>query len=419
MDLEMGEVAPDASAGIRLLSLNCWGLKYVSKVREPRLRYIAEQIAQSSADVVALQECWVASDYAYLRSRTAAKFPYGKHFSSGMLAGSGLVILSRFRMTDAAMRPYMINGRPSAFFRGDWYVGKGVASAVLQHPSGAEIEVFNTHMHAPYGPGDASYVCHRTTQAWELARYIRTSVALGRVVLAVGDFNSRPGSLTYRLLTERGGLADSWDTHQAVRGGAKPPAGEPALHDAYVGSLTPEQQIAELGVTCDSQLNTWRASRERDEACRLDYCFHSPGTSAVVGHAVVFTETVPTLGVSPSDHFGVQVDLALTKEAARAPAPVDPGLYDGVLATIAEYRPTSDAQASWRLRHFFASLVAVAALLIGVFWIDHGWGGFIIALAAVLVAVTGVVDGLMGFLFGRFERRALDEVADEVAIVRG
>jgi hypothetical protein len=29
---------------------------------------------------------------------------------------------------------------------GDWYVGKGVASAVVDHPVAGLIEVFNTHV---------------------------------------------------------------------------------------------------------------------------------------------------------------------------------------------------------------------------------------------------------------------------------
>jgi hypothetical protein len=41
---------------------------------------------------------------------------------------------------------YPLNGRPTAFWRGDWYVGKGVASALIRHPSGQLIEVFNTHV---------------------------------------------------------------------------------------------------------------------------------------------------------------------------------------------------------------------------------------------------------------------------------
>jgi hypothetical protein len=41
---------------------------------------------------------------------------------------------------------YPLNGRPTAFWRGDWYVGKGVASALIRHSSGQLIEVFNTHV---------------------------------------------------------------------------------------------------------------------------------------------------------------------------------------------------------------------------------------------------------------------------------
>lgn len=35
---------------------------------------------------------------------------------------------------------------PIKFTHGDWYVSKGVASAVVDHPVAGLIEVFNTHV---------------------------------------------------------------------------------------------------------------------------------------------------------------------------------------------------------------------------------------------------------------------------------
>lgn len=133
------------NGGISILSLNCWGLKYVSKRRKERLNAIAEKIAQENYDVVALQELWVYADYLNLRQKTQAKLGYGKYYACGVL-GAGLAILSKFPIEASSMSPYRLNGRPIAFWRGDWYVGKGVASATLQHPSGCRIEVFNTHV---------------------------------------------------------------------------------------------------------------------------------------------------------------------------------------------------------------------------------------------------------------------------------
>ena len=46
------------------------------------------------------------------------------------------------------MFAYPLNGRPTAFWRGDWYVGKGVACAKIRYGPGRLdiVEVFNTHV---------------------------------------------------------------------------------------------------------------------------------------------------------------------------------------------------------------------------------------------------------------------------------
>ncbi|KAK9370419.1 Endonuclease/exonuclease/phosphatase [Lipomyces kononenkoae] len=400
----------------RMLTLNCWGLKYVSKFRQERMKYISNELAGSIADIVALQECWVASDYEYLRQRTYKRYPYAKYFYSGIIAGSGLVILSRFPIESVNMIPYTINGRPSAFFRGDWYVGKGIASAIIRHPSGIAIEVFNTHMHAPYGPGDASYDCHRTCQAWQIARQIRAAVERGHLAIAVGDFNSRPDSLTYALLTKRAGLQDSWTTVHGT-----------STEHILPESLSPEKQITTLGVTCDSLLNTWREDRDISEAKRLDYCFHSPHLSTVDSVDVTFIDKVPGLNVSPSDHFGVSVALRIlpraksklasgqeqVEESGRHPD-LPLASYESILDVIACYLPTARAQKYYRLLHYYISIVLVVALHVGIFWVKGGWPAFLVVLGSTVIAVTGVIDGMLGYLFGRNELRALKEVEEEV-----
>ncbi|EQL01791.1 DNase I-like protein [Ophiocordyceps sinensis CO18] len=73
------------------------------------------------------------------------------------------------------MVQYPLNGRPTAFWRGDWYVGKGVACATLRVGPDPDhvIRVLNTHTHAPYEKEpDDSYVCHRTAQAWHMAKLL-------------------------------------------------------------------------------------------------------------------------------------------------------------------------------------------------------------------------------------------------------
>ena len=179
---------------LNILSLNCWGLQYVSQRRRERLDEISRRIASARPawDIVGLQEVWVYSDYVGLRAATAAVLPYGKFYHCG-LVGAGLVILSRFPIVESSMHPYVLNGRPTAFWRGDWYAGKGVACAVLEldEPGGntgrarRAVEVFNTHLHAPYEAGGDSYLCHRTAQAWQISKLLRASVQKGHIPVAV------------------------------------------------------------------------------------------------------------------------------------------------------------------------------------------------------------------------------------------
>lgn len=134
---------------IEVVTLNCWGLKYLSKHRTARLHEIGTLLASRSppADIVGLQECWTQEDYQTIRQLTRPVLPYGKFYYGGIF-GAGLVILSRWPIAESSMVEYPLNGRPTAFFRGDWFVGKGVACAKIRYGSRYDdvLEVFCTHV---------------------------------------------------------------------------------------------------------------------------------------------------------------------------------------------------------------------------------------------------------------------------------
>ncbi|CAO3571714.1 unnamed protein product [Mortierella alpina] len=50
---------------LNVLTLNCWGLKFVAKERQDRLTAIGRYLADASRgyDIVGLQEVWVYDDY--------------------------------------------------------------------------------------------------------------------------------------------------------------------------------------------------------------------------------------------------------------------------------------------------------------------------------------------------------------------
>lgn len=136
---------------LRIVTLNCWGLKYLSKHRRQRLNEIGARlaVADPKPDIVGLQECWTQEDYNSIRAQTQHFLPYAKFYYSGIFGG-GLAILSRWPIEESNMYRYPLNGRPTAFFRGDWFVGKGVACAKIRIGNGRHdyAEVFCTHVRA-------------------------------------------------------------------------------------------------------------------------------------------------------------------------------------------------------------------------------------------------------------------------------
>ncbi|KAI9760630.1 MAG: phospholipase C type enzyme [Geoglossum simile] len=445
---------------INILTLNCWGLRYLAKHRRDRLTGIGARIAASSPppDIVGLQECWTQEDFRSVRQQTRATLPYGKFYHSGIFGG-GLAILSKWPIEESSMVRYSLNGRPTAFFRGDWFVGKGVACATLRVGPGENdfIEVFNTHLHAPYErePND-SYICHRTAQAWEITKLMRAAAGRNRLVIALGDFNMIPLSLAHRVVTTHAPVQDAWRTlHPDSSIGA-------AVDDAEKLRNRPiptaDFNIRENGATCDSVLNTWRWNKgdqrrlEGGEdvvvdvgtmdprAKRLDYIFVGSGRPSLGdsdrGKWVVeevrvgMTERHPVLKCSLSDHFSVETTLAWQTpnlvddpDGSEAPAgtselPLDLPAYTEILIMIQSYTARERRQRRLRLSHFLLQLLLTIACLIGIWWSPHNYISFVLVLVSSLGLAAGVVDGLIGGLFVGSELRALREFEWEIRNVR-
>ncbi|KAK7552551.1 Endonuclease/exonuclease/phosphatase [Phyllosticta citricarpa] len=460
---------------IRVFSLNCWGLKFLAKYRHERLSEIGNQIAAISPppEIVGLQECWTQQDYLAIREKTEHILPYGKFYHSGIFGG-GLAILSKWPIEESSMWRYPLNGRPTAFFRGDWFVGKGVACARIRFGERKKdvAEVFCTHLHAPYEaePND-SYICHRTAQAWEIAKLMRGAAERGHLVIGLGDFNMIPLSLAHRIIESHTPCRDVWRLlHPDSSIGA---ARDPVEKKRGRPIPTAEHNIKENGATCDSALNTWRwneSHRKRLEkgedvviepnvedprAKRLDYIFfssgeHSPtavakGDSQPHSHAdtwalqdvkVGMMMRHPKLKCSLSDHFSVEATLVrrpgltdysrpssssvvdFDSEAIGRSSLLPPAIYDEILAMIQKYFAREYRQRRLRLTHFGAQLALTIACLIGVWWVPHNFVAFILMLVSSLGLAAGVIDGLIGGLFVGSELRALREFDWEIRNAR-
>lgn len=436
-------------SSLRVISLNCWGLKFISKHRHERLLEIGKQLAHASPSpqIVGLQECWTQQDYLAIRELTKDVLPYGKFYYSGIFGG-GLVILSKWPIEESSMYRYPLNGRPAAFFRGDWYVGKGVACARIRIGPGLKdvVEVFNTHLHAPYEkePND-SYICHRTAQAWEIAKLMRHAVERGHMVIGLGDFNMVPKSLAHELIEAHGAVQDVWRIlyPDSALGSA----------DAEVEKArgrpcpTSKQCLEEHGTTCDHRFNTWRWSKEMrknlekgkdtvidpdgldHKARRLDYVFFADNSELtgrkwnVNSVEVGFTMRHPTLRCSLSDHFSIETTLTCKPVASRSSENqaasskirlLDHKTYLVIQGMIDKYDLRERKQRRLRLTHFGIEILVSISCLIAVWWSPRNYVSFILMLLSTLGLSCGVLDGLMGGLFVGSEIRALKEFDYEI-----
>ncbi|GAB0132142.1 hypothetical protein EsDP_00000586 [Epichloe bromicola] len=445
---------------ITLLTLNCWGLLYISALRTPRLLEIGKQIAllDPTPHIVCLQECWVQDDYLAIREATEGILPYGKFYNAGSFGG-GLAILSRWPIEESSMFPYALNGRPTAFWRGDWYVGKGVATARLRFGPGQRdvVDVLNTHTHAPYESGpDDSYLCHRTAQAWDIAKHIRSATAKGHLVVALGDFNMIPLSLPHRIITSLSPIRDTWRIlHPDSSIGASDQAEEQARG---LPVPTAEFNLTANGAASDTVYNTWRWSKEEQKMLkahprpvdpkakdpkgkRIDYVFASTGDVSsgsgwvVKSTFVEMTGRHPELNCSLSDHFGVRATLqrhTLSPGADTQPTAFDKQLrynqehtnaltlsdYDEMLAMTHKYTARERRQRYWRCIHFYASVIIWLGCLVAVWFSPRNFVAFLLMLLASLVLTAGVIDGLLALLFFSGEIRSLKEFEWEIQNAR-
>jgi sphingomyelin phosphodiesterase 2 len=228
--------------------------------------------------------------------------------------------------------------------------------------------------------------------------------------------------LAHTLITTHGLVGDSWRV-------VHPDTPGPSSASETPSNLSDIERIRLLGVTCDSALNTWRAydlAKDMDDprAKRLDYIFINQDRAQVQSCDVVFTERVPGLDVSYSDHFGIHAQIRLThgKRYSEDTVGEEPMLsatmFDAIESINEWYMARELRHSKWRICHFFASVVVFIGLLVGQWWVRPVWGHFLILIGGVLAMVTGVVDGLIGFLFGRWEVHALREFISEVRLAR-
>jgi sphingomyelin phosphodiesterase 2 len=289
-------------------------------------------------------------------------------------------------------------------------------------------------LHAPYEaePFD-SYLCHRTAQAWEIAKIMRGAAERGHLVIGLGDFNMVPLSLAHRIIETHSPVRDVWRIlyPESSIGAAK----DKVEQLRNVPMPNADFNITNNGATCDSALNTWRwnkghsqrlakgenvqipATVDDPNAKRLDYIFFSSGARQDVRTGeqtsewtlkeanVGMTVRHPTLYCSLSDHFSVEATLVRSLDEAGSGVanslqalpetylPIE--IYDEILATVEKYAIRERSQRRLRMGHFGFQFLLTIGCLVGVWWSPRNYVSFILMLISSLSLSVGAIGGII------------------------
>ena len=397
---------------MEVLTLNCWGLKYLSKAREQRLRAIADRIADTHHDIVTLQEIWVESqDWQYMRAVCADRYPHGRFFLTGAF-GSGLAVLSRHPIVSMDTHMFRLTGTPVFVHQGDWIAGKGCGRVTIAHPALGLVDVHTAHFTALGSQmGPEIQRAFRTTEAYELAQRCAASAHAGRHVLCTGDFNSLPTSLCMSLLYSVGGM-----------------------HDALTHLRSGDGQA---DITCDSPRNTWTHGKKLEPWAvqqggkRLDYILYRgpsslPNRLTCTSHKVTFTELMPDLHVSYSDHFGIVATFDIQAEGSATRGAKCESRIDVLQRALLPLREALRGAVTMQKRHLavFLTLLGLDAILVAALaCVDarHRSTASTVFVSLLMVAATwaGTTALYSGVVWGEWHKRALRAFIDEIETEAG
>lgn len=186
--------------------------------------------------------------------------------------------------------------------------------------------------------------------------------------------------------------------------------------------MSEQAQIDLLGVTCDSRLNSFRPpnldqSTDDPNAKRIDYIFTSQ--TLVEEVKVVLTEHIPGHAINYSDHYGVSVILQLPDIQPQKPAGyLPPEIFNNIRAITTSYVIREEKYSLLRICHFYLSLVVCLSMLTGVWFVQQKGSIFVMMFFSTMCSWCGILDGAIGFVWGRWELRALREFAGEMDLAK-
>ncbi|CAF1118727.1 unnamed protein product [Adineta steineri] len=278
---------------LRVLTLNIWGVHYVSKLISQRIQALIEHLIDpdTNYDIIGLQEVWSKKDFIYLRDQLKIIYPHSYYFLSGLI-GSGCCMFSKYPIIGVYEHRYTLNGFPHKIQHGDWFCGKliGLCKILV---NGKIVNVYNTHLHANYHhviPKDI-YLGHRVCQAYELIQFIESTSSADTTDLTIllGDLNLTTQDLGFKLIRGILQLNDSF------------------LHRINKDVFDPT--VGNNGLTCDLLDNPYVTPHPyQGEGERIDYIlFRSRNDNVKCLEAYPTLHKVPNnpAGLHYSDHLAI------------------------------------------------------------------------------------------------------------------
>ncbi|XP_037814723.1 putative neutral sphingomyelinase [Lucilia sericata] len=271
------------SLELSILTLNVWGIPFVSADRAERMQHIGKELGSGKYDIVSLQEVWTEKDSATLQELTKAVLPYAHYFYSGVI-GAGLLVLSKYPIVTSLFHSWTVNGYCHRIQHADWFGGKGVGMCRIR-VGDLYVHVYNAHLHAEYNIKNDDYLTHRVIQAFDTAQFIEATRWDAAVQVLAGDLNTKPTDICYKVLLYTSQMKDSCNSDTI------------STNESKQNSYTSKKVLA-----------------RNPKGFRIDHIFLRSADkikTSILEYKLPLPDRVPGKKFSYSDHEGVQVRLRL------------------------------------------------------------------------------------------------------------
>ena len=119
------------------------------------------------------------------------------------------MILSKWPILETKFKKFTLNGYKHHIWYGDALAGAGIGLAKIQMENDFILNAYVSHFHAEYNRENDPYKVDRLCQSLEAGEFIQMTLTNSDALIYCGDFNTEPGDLPYKVLTQFYKLKDS------------------------------------------------------------------------------------------------------------------------------------------------------------------------------------------------------------------